>query len=530
MLITQLTWDRMRVKALAFTSRSNFSLQADQGKGLPAAPVRPLEQEPLLAARIMVEDCMNLLLDLDDVDRLAAHTAAMSQAQQRAAAVAAAMPLPSHAAAVAAAGAAAAAAGAPAIAPYGPSGAATPSLVQLRQRRQLLLAGINGAFRLPDHPRPATAGALIADVDMDGEGGAGGSVGDGVFLRIMALSKGRKLVARALLAIALPASMQPAKKTIGAKGQQQQQQKQAHASRPTTPAEQAASADNARPDAVAQEAAHVNGEGPQADAASSASASAQAAKDAPAAPTAQEEEDPDRIAGADAPSPYVLLWAALRNAWTLFGSSLQPGQLDPAAERPMLEATSVLAAAMREALLRLPTPADVVAAAGAFNSGCQVYLEQLSPAAAASPMDSALLPLAQTRTAEATHAGSDADRSQPVTTAPSAWLGEALAALVTRGSQLGLAAAAAEEQDGEVLESGSPEAGWRVEYGALHARIAKHLGTLASIQAMAAASGNAEALAVVRSLCCRQLLNALLPHASTAQTKQLRDAMQAFAA
>ncbi len=500
------------------------SLQADQAKGLPAAPVRPLEQEPLLAARIMVEDCMNLLLDLDDVDRLAAHTAAMAQAQQRAAAVAAAMPLPGQAAAVAAAGAAAAAAGAPAVAPYGPAGAAPPPLVQLRQRRQLLLAGINGAFRLPDHPRPATAGAVIEDVDMDGEGGAGGSVGDRVFLRIMALSKGRKLVARALLAIALPASMQPAKRAAGAKGQQQKKQ-----AKPATPAEQSASADSAHPEAAAQEAAHANGQEAQADAASSANAAAQATKDASAASIAQEEEDPDRIAGADAPSPYVLLWAALRNAWTLFGSSLQPGQLDPAAERPMLEATSVLATAMREALLRLPTPADVVAAAAAFNSGCQAYLEQLSPAAAASPMDSALLPLAQTRTAEATHTGSDADRSQPVNTAPSAWLGEALAALVTRGSQLGLAAAAAEEEDGEVLGSGSPEAGWRVEYGALHGRIAKHLGTLGSIQAMAAASGNAEALAVVRSLCCRPLINALLPHASTVQTKQLRDAMQAFA-
>ena len=31
---------------------------------------RPLEQEPLLAARIMIEDCMNLLLDVEDIDRL----------------------------------------------------------------------------------------------------------------------------------------------------------------------------------------------------------------------------------------------------------------------------------------------------------------------------------------------------------------------------------------------------------------------------------------------------------------------------
>ena len=34
------------------------------------AVVRPLEQEPQLAARIMIEDCMCLLLDVDDIDRL----------------------------------------------------------------------------------------------------------------------------------------------------------------------------------------------------------------------------------------------------------------------------------------------------------------------------------------------------------------------------------------------------------------------------------------------------------------------------
>ena len=36
----------------------------------PSKPLRPLEQEPLLAARIMIEDCMCLLLDVDDIDRM----------------------------------------------------------------------------------------------------------------------------------------------------------------------------------------------------------------------------------------------------------------------------------------------------------------------------------------------------------------------------------------------------------------------------------------------------------------------------
>lgn len=33
------------------------------------ATARPLEQEPLLAARMLIEDCLNLLLDVDDIDR-----------------------------------------------------------------------------------------------------------------------------------------------------------------------------------------------------------------------------------------------------------------------------------------------------------------------------------------------------------------------------------------------------------------------------------------------------------------------------
>lgn len=38
--------------------------------GRGGAAARPLEQEPALAARIMIEDCMNLLLDVQDIDRL----------------------------------------------------------------------------------------------------------------------------------------------------------------------------------------------------------------------------------------------------------------------------------------------------------------------------------------------------------------------------------------------------------------------------------------------------------------------------
>eukprot|EP00983_Pelagomonas_calceolata_P080589 1155212-Pelagomonas_calceolata.AAC.9 len=39
----------------------------------PGLAAKPLEQEPLLAARIMIEDCLHLMLDVDDIDRRASH-------------------------------------------------------------------------------------------------------------------------------------------------------------------------------------------------------------------------------------------------------------------------------------------------------------------------------------------------------------------------------------------------------------------------------------------------------------------------
>ncbi|GFR42312.1 hypothetical protein Agub_g3218 [Astrephomene gubernaculifera] len=461
---------------------------------------RPLEQEPLLAARIMIEDCMNLLLDMDDIDRLATHMAAMAQAHQRAAAVAAAMPVPGGAAAAAAGAAAAAnAAGGAPVAPYGPSSAAPPPPSQLRQRRELLLVGINGAFRLPGAPKGSAAAGSTAGMEHV-------ALGDGVLLRILALSKGRSVVARALMAIAPPASL--ATKTTAQAAQQQQR-----------PASQGAAGKS-----------HADGS---------------------AAPSSQDvQQGSDAAAGllgADTPSPYVLLWATLRNAWSLFGSSLQG--VDAATERPMLEATARLAAAMRDALLRLPTARDVVDAAAAFNAGCLQHAEALiqgGNAAAASSMEATLLPLAQTRALEAPAAGT-------LTPAHSAWLGEALAALVTRASQLGLSAAPAGGEDVDALlgndrgakpgkEPAATEkeaaeqlreavdAEWGREFGELHERLSRHLATLGSIHSMAQASGNAEALAVVRALSCRQLVNAMLPHVAPEQLLQLRGAMQAFTA
>ncbi|EFJ53247.1 hypothetical protein VOLCADRAFT_86343 [Volvox carteri f. nagariensis] len=392
---------------------------------------RPLEQEPLLAARIMIEDCMNLLLDVDDIDRLANHIAAMALPISGGPPATAAV-----AAAVVAASAATAGAAAPAAGLYIPSAAGPLQLLQLRQRRELLLAGINGAFRLPNSPRGVAAGSgLGADGSLDSDSGT--------------------LVGGSLLDTGVP-------------------------------------------------------------------------------------------------GPYVLLWATLRNAWLIFGTSLQQS-LEAVTERALLESTARLAAAVREALLRLPTQRDVVDAAAAFNAGCQQHVEALcqgNPAMTGS-MEITLLPLAQTRAAEPPPSLPSSSSSPGTSVAAPAWLGEALAALVTRASQLGLSepqprpgdrgvaggsgAGAGADGGAEVValpgrkissSSGGSGGGshalveeWRREYGLLYERLSRHLATLGGIHEMAAASGNAEALAVVRALSCPALVNAMLQHASPDQAR-----------
>jgi len=42
----------------------------EEGKLDEERRAKPLEQEPQLAARIVIEDCMCLLLDVDDIDRV----------------------------------------------------------------------------------------------------------------------------------------------------------------------------------------------------------------------------------------------------------------------------------------------------------------------------------------------------------------------------------------------------------------------------------------------------------------------------
>jgi DNA topoisomerase 2-associated protein PAT1 len=104
------------------------------------SPTRPLEKEPMLAARITVEDCLRLLLDVDDIDRF------LQSSQQQ------------------------------------------DSSMQLRRRRHVLVEGLAASLEL---------------VDPFGSNKSGHSSGlspkdDLIFLRIVSLPKGRKLLARYL--------------------------------------------------------------------------------------------------------------------------------------------------------------------------------------------------------------------------------------------------------------------------------------------------------------------------------------------
>lgn len=100
---------------------------------------KPLEQEPMLAARITIEDCLCLLLDVDDIDRLLQYS-------------------------------------------QPPDGG-----TQLRRKRQILLEGLAASLQLVD-PLGKSGGnsAVLAPKD------------DIVFLRLVALPKGRKLISRYL--------------------------------------------------------------------------------------------------------------------------------------------------------------------------------------------------------------------------------------------------------------------------------------------------------------------------------------------
>ncbi|KAE8722303.1 lysine-specific histone demethylase 1-like protein 1 [Hibiscus syriacus] len=106
---------------------------------------KPLEEEPMLAARITIEDCLCLLLDIDDIDRVIQFS------------------------------------------PPQDGG------VQLRQRRQILLEGIAASLQLVDPLSNGMPAVNCAPKD------------DIVFLRLVSLAKGRKLLSR-FLQLLIPGS------------------------------------------------------------------------------------------------------------------------------------------------------------------------------------------------------------------------------------------------------------------------------------------------------------------------------------
>lgn len=122
---------------------STKSTVTKEGAERTGVPSRRLDQEPMLAARIMIEDCMALILDVQDIDRI--FTAAAS------------------------------------------SGQSIENEGALRQRRILLMDGLSASLRLPD-------GAVATTTASSGDS----SSSDGVFLRLLALPKGQSLAARAL--------------------------------------------------------------------------------------------------------------------------------------------------------------------------------------------------------------------------------------------------------------------------------------------------------------------------------------------
>lgn len=115
-------------------------LDADlpSGSGDGSAEQKPLEQEPMLAARITIEDGLCLLLDIDDIDRLL-------QFNQ-------------------------------------PQDGGT----QLRRRRQILLEGLAASLQLVDPLGKSGHTVELAAKD------------DLVFLRLVSIPKGRKLLSRYL--------------------------------------------------------------------------------------------------------------------------------------------------------------------------------------------------------------------------------------------------------------------------------------------------------------------------------------------
>lgn len=323
------------------------------------APLRPLEHEPLLAARIMIEDCLNLLLDVDDIDRR--FKAAMTRAANRPGSGTA--PLPDNAA-------------------------------ELIQRRALLLAGIVSSFRLPRTPSGGQSPTCPEPAPEQP------SVGDLVFRRVMVLPKGRKLLARTLLVLSpkvLPSSL---------------------------------------------------GVSP--------------------------------VPGLD---PLQLLWAALRNAAWLFGSSFASPD---SADRALIGATTLVAVSAQAAVGMLHHAGEVLGCLEALLVG----LQPVGGGSGAGPIG--VLPLVRTRRAEEESA------------ARTDWLGDVVVKLMHKADEFGLEAGAK-----EAGSTAAEKERWQAGVAALVTALTAHLEALKTVHVAATAAGNADALAMLAALAARPVIKAV---------------------
>ncbi|XP_076883641.1 protein PAT1 homolog 1-like [Bidens hawaiensis] len=125
--------------SLPFIRRPQPLLEVDPPAGTEVKPPgKSLEQEPMFSARIMVEDCLCVLLDVDDIDRLLQFNLPQDNG------------------------------------------------VQMRQRRQILLEGLATSLQLVDPLGKKSKSVELTPKD------------DIVFLRIVSLPKGQKLISKYL--------------------------------------------------------------------------------------------------------------------------------------------------------------------------------------------------------------------------------------------------------------------------------------------------------------------------------------------
>ncbi|MEW5297253.1 MAG: hypothetical protein WDW36_000476 [Sanguina aurantia] len=425
------------------TQAKELTTAASSASDAAARAGRRLNQDPHFAARILIEDCLNLLLDVDDIDRTTLSFAAR----------------------------------------MGYHYVNHPDAAELLRRRGVLLSGIASSFRLP--PTPHALPAPRDDPTADAAGRSSSSPAtvqhsDGVFLRIMTLVKGRDLLARVLRVLRPAPLLTPGDDFT---------------SPPSNPNPDSATAPPAQRDAPTAPGAHrgrqhseistleqsrSGGEGSQAQSATRA---------------------PGAVLLAEGCDPVHVLWATLRGACHLFGASLQSAGADAAGEATLTDTSVRVARGALVALSRLETQRQLCDCLAAFVGGCRRHEAALAPGEA-SPLEVALLPLALARSSSAPPPPPHRlTRNRGVSIQPPAsseWLGEILAALLDRASQLGLG----EDMDGipepegaapggadgrEVMAAAAARTGpmhaeWRVWCDALFALLVRHLEALHSIR------------------------------------------------